>query len=206
MDSRPQFVDPAVSRAKFDAQLEEYLDQRAEYEARGWLLVEACFPTIFVVMAAPRLTPPAVVCGVLLDYANYDAAPPSLRLVDPFTRVPYKLGELPTRLTRVQIMEAPQIVAAPPGFPPGGRLHMQVPQALMQGSDPAAIPFLCLAGTREYHEHPGHSGDSWELHRAGGAGKLVRLLDIVYRYGVEPISSYAVQMAPVGFELGQPPA
>ncbi len=202
MATPAQFADPAVSRAKFDAQLAEYADQRAEYESRGWLLVEARFPAVFVVMAASRLTPPAVVCGVLLDYSNYDAMPPSLRLVDPFTRVPYKLGELPTTLNRSQ---AAQVVALP-GFPPGGNLQMQMVQPLMQGPDADAIPFLCLAGVREYHEHPGHSGDPWELHRASGAGSLVRLLDIVYRYGIEPVASYSVRTVPVGFDFSQPPA
>jgi hypothetical protein len=27
------------------------------------------------------------------------------------------------------------------------------------------VPFLCLRGIREYHEHPQHSGDDWMLYR-----------------------------------------
>jgi hypothetical protein len=199
-----QFVEPAVSRTKFDAELAEYEELRAEYETRGWLLVEARFPTIFVVMASPKLTPPAIVCGVLLDYTNYDALPPSVRLVNPFTRVAYKQHQLPTTLNRSMPGQAVQL----PGMPEGANLQMQVAQPLMQAHDPEDIPFLCIAGVREYHEHPGHLGDLWELHRAAGAGRLVRLLEVIYRYGIEPIQDYAIQLVPQlgGFQAGQPPA
>jgi hypothetical protein len=27
-------------------------------------------------------------------------------------------------------------------------------------------PFVCMVGTREYHDHPGHVGDSWANYRA----------------------------------------
>lgn len=77
----------------------------------------------------------------------------------------------------------------------------------MQADGPNEVPFLCLAGVREYHEHPAHSGDVWELHRTEGAGRLVRLLEIVSKYGVEPIVSLQVQLIPkiTGFSFGTPP-
>jgi len=51
-----------------------------------------------------------------------------------------------------------------------------------------------------------HSGDLWELHRNSGAGRLVRLLDVISRYGVEPINGFAVQMVPqIRFNYGPPP-
>lgn len=199
-----QFADPAVSRAKFDAEIAAYLNLRGEYERRGWLLIEADFPSVFVVMATAKLRPPAIVCGVLFDYSNYDARPPSVQLVDPFTRKPYLARELPTVLNRslpAQTVELPDM----PGLPPGN-LQMQGVQPLMQAHDQDDIPFLCIAGVREYHEHPGHTGDAWELHRASGAGRLVRLLDVVHRYGIEPVTGYSVQLVPtVGLEAGQPP-
>lgn len=198
-----QFTEPEVSRTKFQAELAEYEELRSEYEARGWLLVEARFPEVFVVMASPKLQPPAIICGVLLDYTNYDAAPPSVRLVNPFTREPYVARELPTALNRSMPAQALEL----PGLPQGGNLQMQVAQPLMQAHDPEHVPFLCIAGVREYHEHPGHSGDSWELHRASGAGRLVRLLEVIDRYGVAPINAYSVQLVPqVTLEFGQPPS
>jgi hypothetical protein len=160
-----------------------------------------------VVLAAPQLKPPAIVVGVAFDYSNYDARPPSVALVDPFSGEPYKAQELPTNLLR-------QVAGAPP-FPPDlqmpdGMMPAQVVthQPLMQAHGPEDIPFLCIAGVREYHEHPGHSGDAWELHRQSGAGRLVRLLDVIDKYGVAPLNNYNVTMVPqvAGFQQSEVPA
>lgn len=197
-----QYVDPAVSLAKFDQEIAEYQTLGQTYELRGWFLIEAAYPDVFVVMAAPKLRPPAIVCGVLLDYTNYDAEPPSVRLVNPFTREPYVAKDLPTALNRA----VPAQTIPIPGMP-GGNIQMQAAQPLMQATEPDEIPFLCIAGVREYHDHPGHSGDTWELHRSGGAGRLVRLLEVIDTYGLQPIRGYGVQLVPqVGFEFGEPPA
>jgi hypothetical protein len=197
-----QFTDPSVSLAKFDEEVSHYVENVREYEARGWFLIEASFPEIFVILAAPALRPPAIVCGVLFDLTNYDAAPPSVKLVDPFTRIPYPAKELPTSLNR-------SLPSSPMDLPgvPGGQFQMQAVQPLMQSHSPDDVPFLCIAGVREYHDHPGHSGDSWELHRATGAGRPVRLLEAIYKYGVEPAKGYSVQLVPqVGLEWAPPPA
>ncbi len=104
----------------------------------------------------------------------------------------------------------------PPGvaqvlLPPGvaqalAQAQLVVPQPLMQGYGGDDIPFLCMAGVREYHEHPAHSGDHWESYRTSGAGRLVRLVDTISKYGLEPIKGFEVQMVPkVGFLLGVPP-
>jgi hypothetical protein len=79
---------------------------------------------------------------------------------------------------------------------------------LMQAHGPDEIPFPCLPGVREYHEHPGHSGDPWLLHRGGGEGTLYFLLEKLYQYGVAPISTYHVQLVPAvtGFAQSEIPA
>jgi hypothetical protein len=196
-----QFVDPAVSLAKFDQEVAHYRELSAEYERRGWFLVEAAYPVVFVVMASAKLQPPALVTGVLFDYTNYDAEPPSVRLVDPFTREPFLAGQLPTTLNQSHPGEAVQI----PGIN-GAAMQLQRVQPLMQAARPDEVPFLCVTGVREYHDHPGHTGDVWELHRAQGAGRLVRLLELVHRYGIEPIQDYSVQLVPqIAFEFGNPP-
>lgn len=198
-----QTVDPAVSRAKFDRELAQFAELAGEYRARGWLLVHAEFPVVVVAMVARQLNPPAVVCGVKLDFTDYDARPPSVRLVDPFTDEPYTAANLPTTLKRA-VEQAP-----PPGFPmpPGAQGRLMVEQALMQFYGPDDIPFLCLPGVREYHDHPGHSGDSWELHRASGAGRLVRILEVVDTYGLRPISGYNLALVPqiTGFTQNELP-
>ncbi len=192
--NRAQFVDPRVSRAKFDREITEYHDLESDYRRRGWLLVRAEYPSVLVVLAAPQLAPPAVVTGVEFDYSNYDLQPPSVRLVDPFTGKPYKAKELPTHLKRSVEASGPPV----PGLqlPLGVQARLIAQQPLMQWYGPEDTPFLCLAGVREYHEHPGHSGDAWELHRRTGAGRFVRLLETITKYGVQPISEYQISLQP----------
>jgi hypothetical protein len=189
-----QVVDPAVSLRKFEREVAEYRSLEDEYRSRGWILVKADFPEVLVLLAAPRLKPTPVVTGVRLDYSDYDLRPPSVKLVDPFTGDPYKAGALPTHMLRAVEQEAP-FVGGFPGvvLPPGAQAKFIARQPLMQAYGPDEEPFLCLAGVREYHDHPGHSGDAWELHRPQGAGRLVRLLGIVAKYGVDPISDYQVE-------------
>ncbi len=199
---RAQLVDPDVSRLKFERELGEYRQLEAEYRQRGWLLVEARFPRVLVVLTAPKLKPAAVVTGVAFDYTNYDMEPPSVRLVNPFTGVPYAAKELPVALNR-SVPGAPQEL---PGMPPGAQFQLVAAQSLMQAGRPDDVPFVCISGVREYHEHPGHSGDPWEIHRAQGEGRLVRLLEVIHKYGIQPISSYNVSLVPqIGFGFGQPP-
>ena len=192
--SQSQFVDPQVSRAKFDREIAEYHDLGSDYRRRGWLLVRAEFPWILVVLAAPQLKPPAIVTGVAFDYTNYDMRPPSVRLVDPFTGNPYKAKELPTHLKRSVESAGPPI----PGLqlPLGAEARFVAQQPLMQWYGPDDTPFLCIAGVREYHDHPGHSGDAWELHRRSGAGRFVRLLETITKYGVQPIADYQLSLQP----------
>ena len=192
--SPPQFVDPQVSRTKFEREIAEYRELERDYRLRGWLLVRADFPSVLVVLAAPQLKPPAIITAVSFDYTNYDMQPPSVRLVDPFTAEPYKAKDLPTHLKRsVETAGAPI-----PGLqlPLGAQARFVAQQPLMQWYGPDETPFLCLAGVREYHDHPGHSGDAWELHRRSGAGRLVRLLETIAKYGVQPISDYQISLEP----------
>jgi hypothetical protein len=197
-----QYVDPLVSRTKFDRELAEFQALSDSYRQRGWFLAHVDFPRVFVALAAPQVTPAVLVMGVDFDYTNYDAAPPSVRLVNPFTRVPYKFSELPTQLLRGMPAQEVQL----PGMPPGAKMALAVQQPYMQAYGPEDIPFLCVAGVREYHDHPAHSGDVWELHRPTGAGRLVRLLEIIHRYGVAPIVGLGVQLVPqVQLNYGPPP-
>ena len=211
--SEPQFADPAVSRRKFDREIAAFRSQADEYRRRGWLLAEAEFPHALVILATAKTQPISILCGVWFDYSNYDAAPPSVRLVHPLTREPYKWSKLPTRLLR---MPAPPAAGeAAQALPPGvaQALAQGVAQAqpvvtipLMQAYGDDDIPFLCLAGVREYHEHPAHSGDHWLSHRTFGAGRLVRLLEVISKYGLETIHGFEVQMTPtIRFLIGVPP-
>ncbi len=151
-------------------------------------------------LVATQLKPPAVILGAHFNYANYDSQPPSVQLVNPFSFEPYKMKELPVTLNR-RLPPVPIAANAPAG------MEFVNVQPLMQGYGPESIPFLCIAGVLEYHEHPAHTGDAWELHRPAGAGKLARLLDVIYRYGVESISQYNIGLVAQinGFGFSQVP-
>jgi hypothetical protein len=201
-----QYVDPGVSRRKFERELAEYRTLDGEYRRRGWFLIEAEFPTVLVALASAKLKPPALVMCIAFDYTNYDAAPPSVRIVDPFTGEPLKHKELPNPLNRA-LPQQELALSMPAGGVQGvQKIMLQGAQPYLQAYGPEEIPFLCLAGVREYHEHPAHSGDVWELHRPSGAGRLVRLLEIIHRYGIEPITGMGVQLVPqFNINYGPPP-
>ncbi len=208
--SDPQFVDPVVSQRKFDREVAEFRLHAEKYGRRGWYLVDARFPHALVILATAKTQPIAILVGVAFDYTNYDVAPPSVRLVHPLTREPYNLSDLPTQLLRMPAPTAGAVPLPPPGGgqpqPPGTpQAQILVAQPLMQAHD-NDTPFLCVAGVREYHEHPAHTGDHWELHRTSGAGRLIRLVEIISKYGPETISGFDVQMIPkIRLHQGVPP-
>ena len=196
-----QYVDPAVSRAKFEREIGDYGSMEADYRARGWFLVKAEWPLAVVVLASKKTSPPAIVTAVQFDYTNYDVEAPSVRLVDPFSGTPLLSKELPTRLPRM--IPGPELPIPGPG---GAKAQLNTAQELMQAHSPEDLPFLCVPGVKEYHDHPGHSGDPWELHRSRGEGRLVHLLQVISKYGLEPVKGFNVNLVPqVNFAVSEPP-
>jgi hypothetical protein len=207
---RTQAVDPTVSKAKFDAEVRVYQRHEAAHRARGWLLHEAEFPTVFLALAAPQLKPAPLVFGLLLDFTNYDVEPPSLLLVDPLTKRPLATRELATNMprrqaARIEVAPVPDAPAAsevpaaqepeepvvPAAPAPEAIVNLAPPIALLQDS-PSGFPFLCLEGIYEYHQHPAHSGNDWLLHRARGAGTLQAILGVFETYAVRPLVAYHI--------------
>ena len=88
----------------------------------------------------------------------------------------------------------------------GPKVQVMIVQDLMQANSPEDLPFLCIPGVKEYHDHPGHSGDPWEIHRSTGEGRLVRLLEVISKYGLEPVKGFDIKLVPqVAFALSEPP-
>lgn len=196
-DGPGQYVDPVVSRTKFDREIAEFLSLEADYRRRGWFLVKAKWPLAVVVLASKETKPPTVVLGVRFDYSNYDAEPPSVRLIDPFSDRLLPNKELPVRLLRM--LPGPEVSM------PNGDMARQA-QDLLQAHSPEEPPFLCIPGVKEYHDHPGHSGDPWEIHKSVGEGRLVHLLGVISRYGLEPVKGFNVQLVPqLNFAVSEPP-
>jgi hypothetical protein len=201
-----QAVDPAVSRAKFERQVENFRDLEADYARRGWFLAAAEFPRALVLMAVPQLQPSPLLTGVAFDFTDYDLRPPSVKLVNPFSGEPWPAAELPTRLLRSSEVEG-QVF---PGMvlPPGMEAPKMIQNQPLIQDYPGEDPFLCIPGVREYHNHPAHSGDAWELHRSAGAGGMIRLLEVIDTYGVRPITTFNVVLEPkvTGFVQAEVPA
>ena len=196
-----QYMDPSVSRTKFDREIAEYRAFEADYRTRGWFLVKAEWPVVIVVLASDKTRPPAIVAAVQFDYTNYDAEPPSVCFIDPFSGRVLPFKELPTRLPRG--VPGQELLSPVPG---GLMVQVMMPQDLMQANSPEDVPFLCVGGVKEYHDHPGHSGDPWEIHRSSGGGRLVRLLEVISKYGLEPVMGFQVNFQPqVTFALSEPP-
>jgi hypothetical protein len=196
-------VDPTVSRAKFDRQVADYRSMEREYLRRGWMMVRAEFPEVVVVFAAPHLQPRGVLFGVVLDFTNYDLWAPSVRFVDPFTLEPLRIEEMafpllkrPRPLIPAPGAPAPGVqpgdvvaAAAQPGGP-GVQAGLQAPPQNLVQANADGKPFLCMAGVREYHEHPFHTNDPWLAHRTGGSGSLYHTLNIIYQHGVLPLQDW----------------
>lgn len=83
--------------------------------------------------------------GARFSLVDYDMLPPSITFHDPFS----------WDLLRYQDMF--RAVKAE-----GGRGMV----VLLDSHPTTKLPFLCLRGVREYHQHPQHSGDEWALYRA----------------------------------------
>jgi len=181
-------VDPAVSRAKFERELAEYGKSARERREQGWWILSAEFPNVLVAFAVPHVRPVAVALGALINFDNYDLWAPSVRIVNPFTGIPYKFKETPQeqRMWRRD--------------PASGR-----PMHQLQAHDPDDVPFFCIQGVREYHEHPAHTGDAWLLHRGTGRGTLYFLLEKLYQYGVQLVRGFQINLTIVGLAIGEIP-
>lgn len=211
-----QVIDPGVSRAKFDREVDAFRRHEREHRRQGWLLLQAEFPKVLLVLAAPQLRPAAVLFGVAVDFTNYDVDPLSVRLVNPWTEELLHARELLSPLLRV--VPAPVPAAAseskvdnlPIAAEAGDRLPAGTPEEvvaqegpperapnaplqlgrLMQWWTDENIPFLCMRGVREYHRHPAHTGDAWLLHRGRGEGSLAAMLSAIHDHGMAPIRDY----------------
>lgn len=193
-------VDPVISRTKFDREVAQLQSVSAECRRRGWWVLDAEFPNVLAAFVAPQLRPRPVLFGALLNFDNYDLWAPSVRIVDPFTAKPLLAKEIPPSLTFTRKV-AVQIPVEIPGMGSFGYTE----QPLLMAHGPDELPFFCIPGVREYHEHPAHTGDDWLLHRDRGEGSLYFLLEKLARYGLEPVQQYQMGLQIIGYARGEAP-
>src|SRR4051812_41257649 len=110
-------ADPAVARRKFEREVAEYRSAEPSHRKRGWLLVRAEFPTVLVAFLTTRGRPQMVPFAALVDFMDYDAAPPSVVLVDPTTERPLMIEEILT--------SSPMLRRTAPGRPPQLQVQLE---------------------------------------------------------------------------------
>jgi hypothetical protein len=181
-----QTAEAAVSRQKFDREVGRLRASERMLTTRGIWVTEAEFPYVKIAFLATRMVPRVMALAVRVDFTDYDVKPFSVKFWDPFEDRELATSELQTLLRRRQT--APRVPGEQPV--PGAEVVVN----LVQSHGPALPAFLCLPGVREYHEHPAHTGDAWELHRRRDGGALFDLVETLWRYGSAPLTQLGVQM------------
>ena len=138
-------VDPAVVHEKFDRQVEQLcMNRPALRRDRGLIIEEVRFPSLFVIFGLPFKHLMVATFGVELNFTDYNLYPPSARFFEPLSRRSLKYEEMLPALQKVK---------------------NQVQNVLIDSHPGTKLPFMCLRGFREYHEHPQHTNDPWEQYR-----------------------------------------
>lgn len=179
-------LDPQVARKKFEAEVATLERHATGLHQRGCWVFKSEFPVvdvvlmpkhpvqIFVPVAAPGrpgelqlvLQPQPVrflsarAFGLRIGLDDFDLRPPSVSFKDPWTWEPLEYAANPNFFNAFHIDDQDR----------------RVPIVLPHPE--SKLPFLCLRGIREYHEHPQHTGDDWMLYR-GKMGVLSLLSNIL---------------------------
>lgn len=181
MSEKIQTADPAVTRKKFDAEITRFNNVSEFNRQRGIIVHRIEFPNIVLSFLAHRLRPVVIAFTVKINFTNYDVEAPSVQFIDPITERQVTVEDLPN--------EFPRAVVVPIYLPNGQTARVKQPgQNLIASHLPLRIPFLCLPGIREYHEHTFHSNNPWFAHRGKGEGTLGFIVDQLYTYGSNPLA------------------
>ncbi|MCE5205128.1 MAG: hypothetical protein LLF80_03365 [Porphyromonadaceae bacterium] len=179
-----QYVDPEVTKIKFEQELKEFRELENEYRKKGVICYKITSLSINLIFAVPHLKPQPIAFAVNIDYTNWDVEPPSITFVDPFTDKVLQREEVKIKFFQVKDKNAIKIVNG----------QIAEPDLLQPGNP----PFFCIPGVKEYHAHAAHSGDSWMLHRKQGEGKLCVLIDQLYSHSIAQSSNFVMSIN-IGF-------
>lgn len=214
MLNEPQFVDKRVTQTKFNKQVSNFERHSSSYRKEGIICLRIEFPffefALFgkkghfqfnlppfnvngnVILAEPlsvTTNAPFLLFAIRVDYSNFDALPPSLRIIDPIT----------SDLTRVVGF---QPIITPAQQDESNLVHHQfrVQNQSLLLEDNRGRLFICLRGLREYHSHPDHSGDPWLLYRNSGKGDILHVLDQLQLYAISNYNKLLEQQPPIPFD------
>lgn len=193
-------LDPAVCRRKYEIELEKLVAQKSVLEQRGLFVIgNPAFPTVDVllvpkhpvVMSFPQQAQPigmlmpgmlmrqavipnlaARAIRVRVDLSDFDIRAPSVTFLDAWTAKPIPYNEL-LRATNYEKQRGAHLVMLP-------------------DHPTTHLPFLCVRGVREYHEHPQHQGDDWMLYRANTG--LFSVLMTVWRTCIDLLTPHLIAL------------
>lgn len=172
-----QVVDPVVSMKKFEQETGQFCESAAIHRSRGIIMLDRRFPNIKIAFCSPQIKPFPIVFAVNIDFTNYDLEPLSVRFINPFSFELISHQELSHDFKRK--------INGINGQPQFQKLCLEL----------HGLPFICLPGIREYHEHPDHSNDPWLTHRGkGGEGTLGFIIDKLWEYGIQALNGFNIQI------------
>jgi hypothetical protein len=174
-----QYADPSVSQAKFEKELESFFEQYYHWQKKGVFLIKDEFPVCEFLFLTPQLFPLAGVFAVRIDFTNYDAEPPSVKFINPYTGKLIKRPEIPFQFRQKASLEV---------------IALRSNQDTSNGVDICIAiadeyPFICHPGIKEYHDHPFHTGNSWLRLRTEGEGRLYRILQLLHSHSIALVES-----------------
>ena len=175
--SNLQYMEPEVSLIKFKEEVDDFHKISNDWREKGVFLIHKNYPIVEFIFTTPKLRPSAIAFCVQIDFTNYDIEPPSLKFICPFTKKILTRREVPLRFIQINM---------PDKVDQNIQNNIQG-QDLLQGD---TVPFLCIPGIKEYHDHPAHTGDSWLLYRTKGEGSLGFILDQLYIHSTARVVSY----------------
>lgn len=82
-----QYVDPEVTKLKFEKELQEFKILENEYREKGVVCFHVTSFSVSLIFAVPHLKPQPIAFAVNIDYTNWDVEPPSIKFIDPFTNI-----------------------------------------------------------------------------------------------------------------------
>lgn len=188
-------VDPGVNRRKFEREVAVLRQHERELDAWGIQIARADYPEVDMRLsshwplklsipvsrpagvALPADLPPdaafaatielpmlsAMTIGIRVSLDDFDLRAPSVTFRDSRT---WELLKFQAMLRANNIDASGKVFAV-----------------LIDDHPNSHHPFVCVRGTREYHEHPQHTGDSWLLYRSGLG--LFALVSTIWRVCVE---------------------
>ena len=168
-----QIADPEVTKIKFASEVSKFNAVAEIYRSKGIICTKVSFPDIYFIFAIPKLIPSSIVYSVRINFTNYDVEPPSVVFINPFTEELVRRDQVPIAFIQVNKGNPFQ------------------PIDLLQGDGNGNIvPFYCIPGVREFHNHSAHSGDSWFLYRTRGEGNLLFIIDQLYNHSIGIAKGY----------------